>query len=81
MRRAETDPKVFTRIHMHFIVKGRALADAKVKRAIDLSVEKYCSATAMLSKTATVTHDYEVVDTSACGTQDSPSGTIRAISA
>ena len=63
--RAETDPKVFTRIHMHFIVKGRALAEAKVKRAIDLSIEKYCSATAMLSKTATVTHDYEVVETAA----------------
>ena len=62
--RAETEPKVFTRIHMHFIVKGRGLAEAKVKRAIDLSIEKYCSATAMLSKTATVTHDYEVVDTS-----------------
>ena len=58
--RAETEPKVFTRIHMHFIVKGRGLAEAKVKRAIDLSIEKYCSATAMLSKTATVTHDYEV---------------------
>lgn len=63
--RAETDPKVFIRIHMHFIVKGRALAEAKVKRAIDLSIEKYCSATAMLSKTATVTHDFEVVDTQA----------------
>ncbi len=61
--RAETEPKVFTRIHMHFIVKGRALSEAKVKRAIDLSIEKYCSATAMLSKTATVTHDFEVVDT------------------
>jgi putative redox protein len=45
------------------VVKGRGLADAKVKRAIDLSIEKYCSATAMLSKTATVTHDYEVIDT------------------
>ena len=61
--RAETDPKVFTRIHMHFVVKGRGLSEAKVKRAIDLSVEKYCSATAMLSKTAVVTHDFEVVDT------------------
>ncbi len=61
--RAETDPKVFTRIHMHFIVTGRALSEAKVKRAIDLSIGKYCSATAMLAKTAAVTHDYEVVDT------------------
>lgn len=61
--RADTEPKVFTRIHMHFIVKGRALSEAKVKRAIDLSIEKYCSATAMLAKTAVVTHDFEVVDT------------------
>lgn len=65
--RAETDPKIFTRIHMHFIVKGRGLADAKVSRAIDLSIEKYCSAMAMLSKTATVTHDYEVIDTASGG--------------
>lgn len=63
--RAETDPKVFTRIHMHFIVRGRALSRDKVKRAIDLSIDKYCSATAMLAKTATVTHDFEVIDTSA----------------
>ncbi|BCH21818.1 OsmC family protein [Mesorhizobium sp. L-8-3] len=63
--RAETDPKVFTRIHMHFVVKGRNLSEAKVKRAIDLSVEKYCSASAMMAKTATLTHDFEVVDTAA----------------
>ena len=62
--RADTEPKVFTRIHMHFIVRGRGLSDSKVARAIDLSIEKYCSATAMLAKTATVTHDFEVVDTS-----------------
>jgi putative redox protein len=62
--RAETDPKVFTRIHMHFIVKGRGLSRQKVERAISLSVEKYCSASAMMAKTATVTHDFEVVDTS-----------------
>ena len=61
--RAETDPKVFTRIHMHFIVKGHGLSEAKVKRAIDLSIEKYCSASAMMAKTATVTHDFEVVET------------------
>ncbi len=60
--RAGTEPKVFTRIHMHFIVTGRALTEAKVKRAVDLSIEKYCSATAMLSKTATITHDFEVID-------------------
>lgn len=63
--RAETDPKVFTRIHMHFVVKGRALAPAKVQRAVDLSIEKYCSASAMLAKSATITHDFEVIDTSA----------------
>lgn len=61
--RAETEPKVFTRIHMHFIVKGRALSHDKVKRAIDLSIDKYCSASAMMAKTATLTHDFEVVDT------------------
>jgi putative redox protein len=61
--RAESEPRVFTRIHMHFIVKGRGLSRAKVERAIDLSVEKYCSATAMLGKTAAISHDFEVVDT------------------
>lgn len=61
--RAETDPKVFTRIHLHFVVKGRGLAPGKVQRAIDLSVEKYCSASAMLAKTATITHAFEVIDT------------------
>ena len=48
---------------MHFIVKGRALSHDKVRRAIDLSIEKYCSATAMMAKTATVTHDFKVIDT------------------
>jgi putative redox protein len=61
--RAETDPKVFTRIHMHFVVKGRNLAPGKVQRAINLSIEKYCSASAMLARTATITHDFEIVDT------------------
>lgn len=61
--RAEEPPKVFTRIHLHFIIKGSDLSEVRVKRAIDLSVEKYCSATAMLEKTATVTHDFEVIDT------------------
>ena len=61
--RAETDPKVFTRIHMHYVVKGRALSPARVERAIALSAEKYCSASAMMAKTATITHDFEVVDT------------------
>ncbi len=61
--RAEQDPKVFTRIHMHFVVKGRGLAANKVERAISLSIEKYCSASAILAKTATITHDFVVVDT------------------
>ena len=56
--RAEQDPKVFTRIHMHFVVKGRGLAAEKVERAIALSAEKYCSASAMLAMTATITHDF-----------------------
>ncbi len=60
--RADNDPKVFTKIHIHFIVTGRGLAEKHVKRAIDLSAEKYCSASIMLGKTATITHDYEIVD-------------------
>ena len=63
--RAETEPKVFTRIHMHFIVKGKGLSASKVERAINLSIEKYCSASAMMAKTAVLTHDFEVVDTGA----------------
>lgn len=62
--RAETEPKVFTRIHMHFIVTGRGLSAAKVERAVNLSVEKYCSASAMMAKTAKLTYDFEVVDSS-----------------
>ena len=63
--RAGTEPRVFTRIHLHFIVGGPGLDPRKVERAIALSVEKYCSAVAMLEKTATVTHDFEVVDMAA----------------
>lgn len=63
--RAETDPKVFTRIHIHFMVSGRDLDRAKVERAIHLSADKYCSATAMLAKTAAITHDFEIVETEA----------------
>ena len=63
--RAQQEPRVFARIHMHFVVKGRGLAPEKVERAIALSVEKYCSASAMIAKTATITHDFEVVDTTA----------------
>ena len=60
--RAPTDPKVFTRIHMHFVVSGRALKKNLVEHAIRLSHEKYCSATAMLGKTAEVTKDFEIVE-------------------
>jgi putative redox protein len=62
--RADSEPRVFTRIHMRFVVRGRAVDPRKVERAIALSVEKYCSAAAMLAKTATITHDFELVDTS-----------------
>jgi putative redox protein len=58
--RAETDPKVFTRIHAHFIVTGRNLDPHRVEQAIKLSAEKYCSASIMLGATATITHDFEV---------------------
>ncbi len=58
--RAPDDPKVFTKIHFHFIVTGRGLKPAQVERAVQLSAEKYCSASIMLGKTAAITHDFEV---------------------
>ena len=61
--RAETDPKVYTRIHLHFIITGRGLNPAKAERAVQLSIEKYCSASAMMAATATLTHDFELRDT------------------
>jgi putative redox protein len=60
--RAPTDPKVFTKIHMHWTVRGRGLKRNLVEHAVRLSHEKYCSATAMLVKTAEVTRDFEVVE-------------------
>jgi putative redox protein len=60
--RAATDPKVFTKIHMHWIVRGRGLKRNLVEHAVRLSHEKYCSATAMLTKTAEITRDFEVVE-------------------
>ena len=60
--RAESDPKVFTRIHMHFVVRGRSLKKNVVEHAIRLSHEKYCSATAMLANTAQITQDFEILD-------------------
>jgi len=60
--RSSEEPAVFTKIRMHFVVKGQGLDSNKVKRAIELSATKYCSASAMLSKTADITHDFEVVE-------------------
>ena len=60
--RAATDPKVFTKIQMHFVVRGRALKRNLVAQAIRLSHEKYCSASAMLGKTAEITTDFEIVE-------------------
>lgn len=60
--RAESDPKVFTRIHLHFVVTGKGLKEEQVKRAIELSAEKYCSASIMLKPKVEITHDYEIVE-------------------
>jgi putative redox protein len=60
--RAATDPKVFTRIHMHFVLRGRGLKRNLVEHAIRLSQEKYCSASIMLAKTAEITRDFEIVE-------------------
>ncbi|HEX2826631.1 MAG TPA: OsmC family protein [Burkholderiales bacterium] len=60
--RAPEDPKVFTRIHFHFVVTGKALKPQQVERAVHLSAEKYCSASIMLAKTAQITHDFEIRD-------------------
>ncbi len=62
--RSETVPKVFTRIHLHFVVSGRGLDEAAVQRAVRLSAEKYCSASIMLGKAAQIEHSYEIA---ACG--------------
>jgi putative redox protein len=59
--RAETDPKVFTKIHIHFVVKGKDIKPEMVEKAIKLSAKKYCSASIMLGQTAAITHDFEVI--------------------
>ncbi len=59
--RAMDDPKVFTHIHYHFILTGKNLKPQQVERAINLSAEKYCSASIMLGKTAEITHDFEIM--------------------
>lgn len=60
--RAPEEPKVFTRIHFHFILTGKSLGFSHVERAIRLSAEKYCSASIMLGKTAALTHDFEILE-------------------
>lgn len=63
--RADAVPSVFTKIHLHFVVSGHKLKDAQVKRAVELSAEKYCSASIMLEKAGVeITHDYEVIELS-----------------
>jgi len=59
--RAETEPKVFTRIDMHFVVTGKNLDESKVGRAVSLSAEKYCSASIMLSQVVDIHHDFEIL--------------------
>ena len=60
--RAETEPKVFTKINMHFVVSGKNLTEQVVERAVNLSHDKYCSAISMLNKTAEITHSFEIVE-------------------
>lgn len=60
--RAESPPKVFTAIHAHFIVSGQGLSAAQVQRAVELSAEKYCSASIMLGKMAEITHDFAIIE-------------------
>jgi len=60
--RADTDPKVFTKIHLHFTIAGKALDPKRVEQAVKLSAEKYCSAPIMLGKVVEITHDFEVVE-------------------
>jgi putative redox protein len=60
--RSEEVPKVYTNIHVHYIITGKNVKANFVERAIKMSIEKYCSATLMLAKTATITHDYEIID-------------------
>jgi putative redox protein len=67
--RAETEPKVFTRIAMKYRVSGRGLDPKKVERAVNLSAEKYCSATAILAKTAQISHEIAIIDVTQTGEQ------------
>ncbi|WP_425056939.1 OsmC family protein [Pseudomonas abyssi] len=61
--RADVEPKVFTKIHLHFVVTGKNLKEAHVKRAVELSAEKYCSASILMGRAGVeVTHNYEIVE-------------------
>ena len=60
--RAEDVPKVFTNIHVHYVVKGKELDEKKVARAVEMTAEKYCSVSIMLSKSVNVTHDFEIIE-------------------
>jgi len=60
--RSEEHPKVFTNIHVHFVLKGKKLDPSKIDKATKLSAEKYCSASIMIGKTANITHDYEIIE-------------------
>jgi putative redox protein len=62
-KRSETVPKIFTHIHVHFVITGDNIKESQVKRAVSLSAEKYCSASLMLGKAAEVTHDYVIINT------------------
>ena len=61
-QRSQEIPKVFTRIHIHFVISGRGLDSDKVEKAVNLSADKYCSASEMLGKTAEMSHDFEIID-------------------
>ena len=65
--RAAEVPKVFTRVHIHFVVSGAGLKPAAVERAVKLSAEKYCSATLMLRQSVAITHDFALIDTALPG--------------
>lgn len=60
--RSEEIPKVFTKIHVHYVVKGKDLSEKQVEKAINLTAEKYCSVSIMLAATAEVTHDFEIIE-------------------
>ena len=60
--RAEDIPKIFTKIHVHYMVKGRGLSEKQVAKAVNLTAEKYCSVSIMLAKSAEITHDFEIIE-------------------